>query len=112
MNRKLIIKAALLNSCIVIASIILGLIIINAFASHLFNLNVENYLFVIALAAGLPVSFYVHKKAVSHKIAHAVTVFLLTQVAVGLIMFVLFLLLLLALKIYCAYNSCNIIPFL
>ncbi|HXG82431.1 MAG TPA: hypothetical protein VNI84_00255 [Pyrinomonadaceae bacterium] len=68
MNRKLILKAVLLNSCVVIASIILGVIILGAFASHLFNLNVENYLFVIALVAALPVSLYVYKKAVSKKL--------------------------------------------
>ncbi len=114
MNRKLIIKAVLLNSCIVIASIIFGLIIINAFAKHLFNLNlnVEDYLFVIAFAAGLPVSLYVYKKAVSKKILHAAAVYLLTQVSVGLIIFVLFLLLFLTIKIYCAYSPCRIIPFL
>ncbi len=91
MNRKLIIKAVLLNSCIVIASIILGLVVINAFASRLFNLNVEDYLFVIALAAGLPISFYAYKKAVSRKIAYAAAVYLLTQVSVGLIISCLFL---------------------
>jgi hypothetical protein len=112
MNRKLIVKAALLNSGIVIASIVSGLIIISAFASRLFNLNVEDYLFIIALVAGLPVSFYVYKKVESRKAVHAATVYLLTQVSVGLIIFCLFLLLLLAVKIYCAYNSCNIIPFL
>ena len=111
MNRKLIIKAALLNSCVVIASIILGTIILSVFASHLFNKNVEDYLFVIAFAAGLPVSFYVYKKAVSKKIAHAVLVYLLTQVLVGLIIFILFLLLFLAIKIYCAYNQCRLFPF-
>ena len=110
MNRTLIFKAALLNSCIVIALIIFGVIILSAFASHLFNVNVEDYLFVIALAAGLPISFYAYKKALSNKIAHAVTVFLLTQVLVGLIIFVLFLLLFLAIKIYCAYNSCRLFP--
>jgi hypothetical protein len=112
MNRKLIIKAALLNSCIVIASIILGLVIINAFASHLFNLNVEDYLFVIALTAGLPVSFYAYKKAVSRKIAHAAAVYLLSQVMVGLIIFCIFLLLLLVIRIYCSYNPCGLFPFL
>ena len=112
MNQKLIIKAALLNSCIVIASIILGVILLGAFASHLFNRNVEDYLFLIAFAAGLPVSFYVYRKAVSKKIALAVLVYLLTQVLVGLIIFVLFLLLFLAIKIYCAYSPCRITPFL
>lgn len=112
MNRKLIIKAVLLNSCIVIASIIFGLIIINAFARHLFNLNVEDYLFVIAFAAGLPVSFYAYQKAETKKIAHAVAVYLLTQVAVGLTILCLFLLLFLAIKIYCAYDPCRIFPLL
>ena len=112
MNQKLIIKAALLDSCIVIASIILGVILLGAFASRLFNRNVEDYLFLIAFAAGVPVSFYVYRKAVSKKIAHAVLVYLLTQVLVGLIIFVLFLLLFLAIKIYCAYSPCRIIPFL
>jgi hypothetical protein len=112
MNRKLIIKAVLLNSCVVIGSVILGLIIINAFARHLFNLNVEDYLFLIASAAGLPVSFFVYKKAVSKKTLHAATVYLLTQVTVGLIILVLFLLLFLAIKIYCANSPCRIIPFL
>lgn len=112
MNRKLIIRAALLNSCIVIASIILGLIIINAFARHLFNLNVEDYLFLIAFAAGLPVSFSVYKKAVSKKILNAAAVYLLTQVSVGLIISVFFLLLFLAIKIYCAFSPCRLFPFL
>jgi hypothetical protein len=112
MNRKLIIKAVLLNSCVVIASIVFGLIIINAFARHLFNLNVEDYLFVIAFAAGLPVSFFVYKKAVSKKVLHAAAVYLLTQVLVGLIIFVLFLLIFLAIKIYCANSPCRIIPLL
>lgn len=112
MNRKLIIKAVLLNSCIVVFLIILGLIIIGAFASQIFNFNVEDYLFVIAFAAGLPVSFFVYKKAVSKKILHAAVVYLLTQVSVGLIILVLFLLLFLAIKIYCAYSPCRIIPFL
>jgi len=112
MNRKLIIKAVLLNSCVVIASIILSLIIINAFASHLFNYIFEDYLFVIAFAAALPISFYAYKKADSKKIAHAVTVYLLTQLSVGLIIFFLFLLLFLAVRIYCAYNPCRLFPFL
>ena len=112
MNRKLIIKAVLLNSCVVIASIILSLIIINAFASHLFNYIFEDYLFVIAFAAALPISFYAYKKVDSKKVVHAVTVYLLTQVSVGLIILIFFLLLLLAVKIYCAYNPCRLFPFL
>ncbi len=110
MNRKLIVKAALLNSGVVIASVILGVIILSVFAIHLFNHNVEDYLFIIAFAVGLPISFYVYKKAVSMKIAHAVTVYLLTQISVGLIIFVFFLLLFLAVRIYCTYNSCRLFP--
>jgi hypothetical protein len=112
MNLKLIIKAVLLNSCIVIASVFAGLIIIYVFASHLFNLNVEDYSFAIALVAGLPISFVAYKKAASWKIAHAATVYLLTLVSIAFVIFVLFLLIYIFFRIYCAYNPCNIIPFL
>lgn len=111
MNWKLIFKAVLLNSCVVIASIVLGLIIISAFASHLFNLNAEDYLFGIAFFAGLIVPVAVYKKAHSNKIIHVVTIYILTQVSVGLLICALFLLLFLAIRIYCSFNPCRLFPF-